>query len=491
LKELDPIMLCHLWRAPWRDGSQVKTYNESKINNATGVLLTVSQFIRMPARQKIVGHIGLFGLYLYAISGFVSTAGINCGILFMLVGVLPSFPSFMVKLKNEPFFWSVAAFAVYVLARTGLAAFEDMHGSLSPIVSVSDLVLLCLSTLLVAWWLHGDSKRLSWVLGLALLGLVLRFARYMDWGLIANYMGKNRLGLGFTSTALGTYLAVVFIAIVLSILALIINPLKERPMFRLTAIMLLLLFSIGVGESLLLTQTRTAWFAVALVLPGACLMLGLLKLKSCESSAERRRLLIGMGGIVLFVICVVLLNSSLLSKRLNAQDGQHNFYGHLSSYVGDTFSLRERMLIWQNGLANISGKPLLGWGLGSSDKLLGQSATQSIRKYNHYHNLYIQFAVELGLLGCLLFAAIWYFALRNCWHAYCQGYISVHWLVMAFSLSATYLLTNLAQFRLHELNSRWLVTIILAMAFTAWLWRVSDGRVYTEKSALESHEVSG
>ena len=100
-----------------------------------------------------------------------------------------------------------------------------------------------------------------------------------------------------------------------------------------------------------------------------------------------RRLLLGLGALVLLSLAAELLSGGLLSRRL------------LSLLAGSS-SLYGRLLYWQDGLRMLAGRPL---GLGRNGFFYLQSLEQSgVYTVRAVHNGYLQAALDYGVPGGLL-----------------------------------------------------------------------------------------
>ena len=148
---------------------------------------------------------------------------------------------------------------------------------------------------------------------------------------------------------------------------------------KFTDILELMILLIGV----LLTGKRI----VFLMLLGCllCLMFVL------GSSRTRKTLgrTIFVGGVLVVLAYIFVPATRILFQR---------FF----SMIGDT-TYNGRTAFWGTAFSMINQKPLLGWGMGSFveyNKLYGTG----IRQYAH--NMYIEFAAEMGIIGLLLMLAL-------------------------------------------------------------------------------------
>ena len=153
-----------------------------------------------------------------------------------------------------------------------------------------------------------------------------------------------------------------------------------------------------VSAVLVLTQSRGAWLALAL---GALVALGLrwpwawLSLPAAVLAADGA-LLAGAGPRLLDSLCQT---------------------GTITSWAG-------REEIWSRALLMIEDFPFTGIGLATFDRvqpLLYPLFTQAGREVHHAHNLFLQVAVDLGLVGLVAYLALLLGGLHAAWQAWRQA----------------------------------------------------------------------
>jgi putative inorganic carbon (HCO3(-)) transporter len=77
-------------------------------------------------------------------------------------------------------------------------------------------------------------------------------------------------------------------------------------------------------------------------------------------------------------------------------------------------SNRGRMEIWETSAKSLLKYPLLGVGLGNYVKVLDEDVSAA-KKGASAHNLYLDFASEIGIIGALILVAIFFEILRDSW----------------------------------------------------------------------------
>ncbi|MBU2220166.1 O-antigen ligase family protein, partial [Patescibacteria group bacterium] len=80
----------------------------------------------------------------------------------------------------------------------------------------------------------------------------------------------------------------------------------------------------------------------------------------------------------------------------------------------DEMSNKGRLEIWRNSLTSIAQKPILGVGLGNFVSVINESASAA-KKGASAHNLYLDIASEVGVLGLLILLLMFIDILRTAW----------------------------------------------------------------------------
>jgi O-antigen ligase len=134
---------------------------------------------------------------------------------------------------------------------------------------------------------------------------------------------------------------------------------------------------------LLFTYTRGAWLGV---LAGTATLAGLLR---------RAWLILGVGGLVLATL--VLLAGGALEQRFR------------SLVDPEDATFRERLLMWESGLAILRDHPVTGVGIGQLKVVYpGYALDEAVKKHtSHLHNTPLQIAAERGILGLVAWLWLW------------------------------------------------------------------------------------
>ena len=113
--------------------------------------------------------------------------------------------------------------------------------------------------------------------------------------------------------------------------------------------------------------------------------------------------------ILFFILCSFLLIISPIGERF------------FSSFDFQNKGVSERLEIWSQAVNVIKENPFLGVGIGNYvEKVDLFSEQRGYRSPIHAHNIYLQITAELGIIGLILYLAIFIFALKN---LYCLFFI--------------------------------------------------------------------
>lgn len=150
--------------------------------------------------------------------------------------------------------------------------------------------------------------------------------------------------------------------------------------------------------------------------------------------------------LFLFVFCLggALLSLSPVGSRL------------VSSFSPADGSNSERLRLWQEALSHIAERPLFGTGLGNYPLLVKPSA--GYREPIYVHNLFLDIAVETGLVGLFLFLGFLFSGFLSAVRKWRKtGNIFYFSLVLALTIFSTHALFETPLFSVHVLPAFLLV----------------------------------
>src|SRR3989344_2925425 len=111
-------------------------------------------------------------------------------------------------------------------------------------------------------------------------------------------------------------------------------------------------------------------------------------------------------GVLIFIVLASIL-ASPIGARL------------FSSFSQDDNSNVERLRLWQEASVFISERPWLGTGLGNYPLLVKPSALY--REPIYAHNLFLDIALETGLIGLFLFVSFFFLGISAAWKKWRKG----------------------------------------------------------------------
>ena len=253
------------------------------------------------------------------------------------------------------------------------------------------------------------------------LGVLIRILFNFKWSDMGNMLQWERFGFGLVETVFAPIAATTALGFLMLGPRLSANA--DLPKWLgILKIGFLALSLIVLLEALILTQTRGAWLAAAIVYPISLFI-------------RYNRFIIGFDSLswkklALFVLAILLLfflfqeNTETIVRRINSESLQSSPPVEMKEVDGQkvlmTTSLGYRKLLWSIGLKKWMERPLFGWGPGSTELLLKQehhpllsqppviynNGKASVLSLSHLHNLYLELLVRFGIFGTLLFLSM-------------------------------------------------------------------------------------
>jgi len=155
------------------------------------------------------------------------------------------------------------------------------------------------------------------------------------------------------------------------------------------------------------TTTRSAWLAVSiqLLLIALYLIANRIKLSKWIDWNKNK----SYSTIFGILIILLLINLSPSSLSNNITDSSEKIYSLTDSVSGQAIlSSTLRYEIWQTAFNMFYDSPIIGTGLGSYSQNLANEgyATWVINNTTHPHNDLLELAVELGLIGLVIFITV-------------------------------------------------------------------------------------
>jgi O-antigen ligase len=347
---------------------------------------------------KSTHWLGLSGLYLFTLSGGISTAGFNTGLLLMLIALGLQLPTDKRLLLREPLLWSSLLFGFYLLysAANAINQFPDTT-DFQIKRAWRWFMISGFFSLICAWWIGTSARHLQLLLGLALTGFLLNFVLMTDWSHWQQYSeGTMRINVDrLNPNKIGWYAAVFCTGLIILVYRYAMAFSRTKPALHLLRLGASVLLCAFFGLFLLWSQSRAAWLAF-------CIALMLLVIIHLLRDMNRMGHSLKYTGLLLvtFVAALYLvMQSDIVHERIDAES---ETIRSLSTEQIDELpkdSIGIRLKIWEFGVEKFLQRPLLGWGLGTINML---ASIHSGGVVNHLHNFYLETLVGLGLVGTTL-----------------------------------------------------------------------------------------
>jgi O-antigen ligase len=152
---------------------------------------------------------------------------------------------------------------------------------------------------------------------------------------------------------------------------------------------------------IIFTESRAAWLSIIIELFFLIIYFVIRRATVSEWINWSRNK--GAASIIALLLTIILIN-------LNFSGEFHNTFAEVSQRIASTGSISDgaslqRFQIWSTAIQMIVNAPLIGTGLGSYAQNLGNEgyATWTINNTMRVHNDLIELAVELGLIGVIIF----------------------------------------------------------------------------------------
>ena len=416
------------------------------------------------AKLKESDHIiGISGLYIFVLCGLVDKTSVHTGLVLMMCGLLLSIKESWHVFKREPIFWLSVILSLYVLVHF-IVAFALYPADASAYLLKGTINLLAISglfSLIVAWWMRGDSRRVAMVLHLAAIGFLMGIIKGIEWGNIVKIIAGERTGFGMGNGA-GLYA-------ITAIAGLLILPFSglfdsSRCLTKLERVLVRLWvgFLFGVFALVFLwSQTRAVWIAAVIVMPIVFVLV--LRHYGLRIWMAKAKIIVLFAVFALSVLSIN-VSSDIVKKRLDQdQDSVSAIVsGDIDAMPASSVSYRYRL--WQLALDRISERPLFGWGSGSARGTIERS--EMPKTFRHFHNLYLQLALEVGYIGLGLFVLWFCMAMRIVHHSYRKGLISYEFRLFLSAMAAIFLFVSFFQIRHDDVRGQYFLILFGALALT-------------------------
>lgn len=368
-------------------------------------------------RSDTVGGIGLCLFFLFfQLNATVAYVGLS---LTVLVFVLQT-RTWLPRLKADKIAWIFLLTVYYILIYASWATHEFPETSESQ-RTAAFIWIYWLLFIPVAWQIFRHQQHLNTLLLILAASLLTRILVNLNWADTGHLFTSERTGFGLAETVFAPIAGHIVLGFMLLAPRLLIRQAHTQKWQSMLKISVWVLGIVIFLESLILSQTRGAWLAAALVFPLALLVRynNWLRNQTILSIKNLFVLLIIVGIAGLFIY----KNSSTIWTRVNSEQVQSEPQVVKKQLEGQevlmTSSIGYRKILWGIGWRKWGERPFFGWGPGTTELLLKQEAhpllSQSLKlkdgsietlHMSHLHNLYLELLVRFGMVGALPFVVL-------------------------------------------------------------------------------------
>lgn len=425
-------------------------------------------------RDRAAPVLGAGGLLLWAYSCAYFGPGRNIGLGLMALAAALQAQLWWPRLRSDPYLWVALAFVAYAAIGAVWAAAALPGSTRHQHGDVRELFNLCILTLPVAWWLRGDPARARQVLLLAFAGLLVGISARLDWNEFGRYVtGAQRLQPGISPNGLGLYAATALLGFVVFSVSRVLGQATVNRRERLVLAGGLALAGVSV-VLLMLSQSRSAWVAAAVVLPPTLLIALLYALRARPRPAARALLaLIAIAVVGLGVVSGYAYRDTIQQRFhvvVEQVDASRGAGGHVTDEA--TYA---RLQLWELARDKWLERPVFGWGPGSARHLIRQAPDPRVNVYKHFHNLYLHVLVTLGLAGAALATAAAALLACAAWRSLRSRRMPPEFGIFLLGYLLLFLVASLFTLRHDDAHGRSYLQLLAAVAYTFWLWRSPAG----------------
>ncbi len=367
-----------------------------------------------PRLAVAVAATGLAMLALFATSPGLGWLNARNGAILLLLGTFGMGGRPWRELGRHPIVQLLLLFTIYVVLQAVVTHWRmPSIGIDVQLAAASKPLKLIAWACLIGWWLVERPRWLMPALSLLLLGLAGWIAIHVPWDhLSLMFAGRLRLRPGgYAPNLAGLFSALAVLIVTLRLVGGQDTSVRWRAVLHRLILGLALTLFVAF---LLFAQSRGAWLALLVVLPGSVYWVW----RRPGAAVARRRFWPMIIILILFVAAAgTYLTRPVVWSRFDHGEKivhalERDDFAALNTSVGI------RLNLYRFGLQKWSEAPLTGWGLASIQPMLARSRIQ-VGTYipPHLHDIYLQTAVGLGGIGLVLLLLPLVLWLRDLWWA--------------------------------------------------------------------------
>lgn len=344
--------------------------------------------------------VGKFALHLFAVCSGLASAGVLISLFLMLLCWFPLNYRSLGKLPRDPQLLIILILILYLPVCTLIAVGRYPDQFANHWHTLEKWLILCAPPLLAYWMRRG---KVSSLLFLAVCGISLwldmLWLTLTEWEMLRASIDTNGYNFGRPKIATGLYIGTSILGLMVFMPRLHRYLGADRPtlFYVLWALVLgLLILAILVADS------RGVWLSTGLVLLAAALATVIRHRKTVRWSMIRKSgLPVGLA-VAIFAGLLAWNHQHVLDRAGKEQNViQLMLAGQWDNLPYTSIGLR--IHVYRAGWEKWQEHPLFGWGPGESRWLVRSLEDENLHILGHFHNIYLELLLRLGLTGFLLF----------------------------------------------------------------------------------------
>lgn len=397
---------------------------------------------------------------LFALFAILGTAIALIALALLLIAALTQARRLGPALMREPVAISAGILAFYVVGRAVVAANTQPALGAHHYAALWPWLALLLFPLVAAFTL-GDTKRVLAILAIAVVGMLLGMIRMADWHYVISAITDRSLrpSFGLNPQEAALYLGATLLGWIAFYGRLVGNGRLRtvRLIFWLVAAALLI-------EMLLLTQSRTTLFSLAVLIP----TLLVAKLACTRNPRTRKRAAVIVAFGLIAVLAVGAFNHERIAHRMHYTVQSLQAIATHNLKPTPTTSLGKRAAIYYFGFEKFRKHPIWGWGPGIEATTMLPGAPINEATGEHFQDLhdgYLEVLIRFGLVGLLLAALMALLMIRGLFQAWRRRDLPDDiGLFLTFAAIAAALF-NLSDFQLTHMYNRFYTILLVGLIY--------------------------
>jgi len=427
-------------------------------------------------RARLATRLSQIGLVYFSFSAFYGPAQANQGFIIMLAALVIGRTIDGRRLIKDPLCITSLLFIAYVIIRGAAAALNipvERDHILEYTVDWAKLGLL--PALFAAAAIRISRFQPFHIIGLAIAGFFLKITLRIDWTNPYAYFEKfftqehARATFGYSVINLPLWALFFIIGLIIYSDDYVVDDSKVL-MFIRTALFLAtinLLFFI-----IIISKTRSIWILSCIFIPTSIL------LKIFQFNKIPKKII---SLLILTILLVpgyfIYTRYEFFKVRLTAE--REVIRQLLAADVQNVprSSISERYYMYKVFFELAPERPLLGWGPGQTKRLLERSGYPGLDTAPHFHNIFVEIILQLGLVGLGIFTAMIAILFKACLSLQHAVYDQSKFKWFLLCSAAIFCATGLINHTLWSTATPYFFTMMVGIAYAPRADRYIRGRL--------------